>query len=211
MAYSSLLRLSGISAIIGGLIVLLMYPVRMAYCPPLSGGTGCVVFKGTFVLESILVLLGIVGIYLIQAEKTGIYGLISFFIAFLGGAMTVGADWTHTFVEPALQELLPDLAQSNSPPPFFVMLGLMSSWLLHTLGWILFGISIISARVFSKWAVLLVIVGFILSFIPLPSIPVASTLAGLGLVWLGYQIQANARKLRNQQVVPEVTGAENSI
>jgi len=73
-----------------------------------------------------LVLLGLVGLYAHQSEATGIPGLISFLVAFLGTVLAQGF-------------ILGDL--------------------LANLGWALFGVASLRAKVYPRIAVILLIIG----------------------------------------------------
>lgn len=54
---------------------------------------------------------------------------------------------------------------------------------LFSLGWLLFGISILRARVYPRAAAVLLIVGAALTFIPLPLTGIVFSAA---VVWLGF-------------------------
>ena len=53
-------------------------------------------------LGTVLLLVGLVGLYVCQSETAGLLGLVGFLMSFLGNALVVGAVWEATFVVPWL-------------------------------------------------------------------------------------------------------------
>ncbi len=140
----------------------------------------------------ILVLLGLAGLYGRQAEQAGSFGLVAFVFAFVGTALAVGLMWVFAFVVPTLAEAAPAVLDAEEPPGT-LGIALFLSFILFTLGWLLFGVASLRARVFPRWASVLLIIGAILSFIVdmLPfdmPIPLDLLVLGTGLAWMGYTL-----------------------
>ena len=66
----------------------------------------------------------------------------------------------------------------------------MLSYLVMGVGWLLFGVATLRTRVFPRWAVILLIVGAIVTVLPLPS---RTLLLGIAVACLGYGLARPAR------------------
>ena len=68
---------------------------------PTTTGTYAIV-TGLTLLGTVLLLVGLVGLYVYHSETAGLLGLVGFLMSFLGNALVVGAVWEATFVVPWL-------------------------------------------------------------------------------------------------------------
>jgi len=128
--------------------------------------------SGLRLLSTILLMWGLIGIYGRQSRAAGTLGLWAFVVAFLGTALQLGEAWAEVFAFPPLAEAAPGLWSGQATQASSYMLsGLALSGASLGLGSILFGAStIFSARVYPRWAGVLLIV----------SIPVIILLNGEG-------------------------------
>jgi hypothetical protein len=171
MGYSGLIRLGGVAAMSSALLALLSF---VLYLIVVGGGrlseaaTSAAFFlpSGAQLLAMALLLVGLVALYLRQAEMFGALGLIGFLLALLGTTLGAGASWSQVFVVPRLAEVSPTVADQGAGS---VLAGFLLSFLLFGAGWIVFGVATLRTRVFPRWAVMLLIVGAVISIIPLPS------------------------------------------
>lgn len=177
MTLSSFLRVSGLCAMIGGLLFL-STPIWVLGFPD--------TMINAYVdhLGTILILLGLVGCYLSQIKSTGKFGLISFLIAFLGTSMWIGFKWASSFIVPVLKDVAPQMIDEM---PATIMIGMMISLYTFLIGWILFSIVTARKAVLPRWGAILIIIGLISDVIPY-GYYVAQPLAGLGIAWLGYAL-----------------------
>ena len=53
-------------------------------------------------LGTVMLLVGLVGLYVCQSEAAGLLGLVGFLMSFSGNALIAGAVWEETFVVPWL-------------------------------------------------------------------------------------------------------------
>jgi hypothetical protein len=213
MTTVKLIRWSGVAAIAGGIILAITAiitglaemstPVEEA----LSVTARTNVWQITMPLmlaAMILVLLGLAGLYGRQAEQAGSFGLVAFVFAFVGTALAVGLMWVFAFVVPTLAEAAPAVLDAEEPPGTLGV-ALFLSFILFTLGWLLFGVASLRTRVFPRWASVLLIIGAILSFIVdiLPfdmPIPLDLLVLGTGLAWMGYTLWSGTAR---PAVIPE--------
>jgi len=131
-----------------------------------------------YLLSGALLLLGLVGLYTSQSEQTGILGLIGFLAAFFGTVLLAGALWFELFITPALAAEAPRLAQAELGLAGFILV-----FLFGAVGWVLFGIATLRAQVYPRWAAVLLIVGGVVAFFP---VPLAGIIFSVAIAWLGF-------------------------
>ena len=150
---------------------------------PTTTGTYAIVTVPTL-LGTVLLLVGLAGLYVCQSEAAGLLGLVGFLMSFLGNALVAGAVWEATFVVPWLTWEAPELL--NEGPTEWLALGFTLSYKLAGLGVILFGVATIRARVFPRVAAILLMIGVVpvavWNFVPLP---LSDVLLGVAVAWLG--------------------------
>jgi hypothetical protein len=137
--------------------------------------------------STVLLLVGLIGLFIRQAGELRTLGLVGFVIGLVGTALAAGGQWTYVFVLPYLAEKAPGLADASSGS---VLAGFVLSYLVMGVGWLLFGIATLRTEVFPRWAVILLIVGAIVTVLPLPS---RTLLLGIAVACLGYVLARPAR------------------
>ena len=162
---------AGLLAIVVDLVVLSVYGFGQSLGEALTS-SGLLFRSAVAPLTAALLLLGLVGLYARQSEATGVPGLISFLVAFVG---TV-------------------LAQS------FILADLLAN-----LGWALFGVSCLRARVYPRVASTLLIIGAVgtgvASAVPRgePGSVLMYTVIGADIIlnaaiaWLGFSLFSRTR------------------
>lgn len=187
MPSSYLIRLSGLAAVSGGVLFLLAEVLSLLVVDfenfSAAATTGSYFFTSLlFLLGGVLLLAGLVGLYAYQSEATGVLGLAAFLVAFLGTALAVGAFWTQLFVVPSAALEAPafvDAEQVAGP----LDAGFTLTFALVAVGWALFGLSSLRARIYPRVAAIVLIVGAVITFLPLPLTTLALDVA---VVWLGF-------------------------
>jgi hypothetical protein len=178
MSSSSLLRSSGLAAVLGGVLLIIGSLVQLVLnLFFLSSGTvGEVVLITLYVRAAVelfghaLLALGLVGLYVRQSGATGTFGLISFLAVFVGMMMPAGFE---------LGAVLTDL------------------------GWVLFGVATLRARVYPRVpTVLLIVASAVLGVFDHLAAPMigapggtlvyasvtAEIVRNVVIVWLGYSL-----------------------
>lgn len=186
MGNSSLVRLGGFTAVLSGVLLIIgdlsyLFIDYEDFARAAASGA-YIVQAVVFLLAGVLLLVGLVGMYLHHSEAAGVLGLIGFLAALLGTSLVMGAFWSDLFVTPALAQEVPELLNAEEPPAL-VDLGFTLSFSLFALGWLLFGLSVLRARIYPRAAALLLIVGAALTFIPLPATGIVFSAA---VIWLGF-------------------------
>ncbi|MGH3087847.1 MAG: hypothetical protein ACRDSJ_11090 [Rubrobacteraceae bacterium] len=184
MHSSDLIRLSGLAAVLGAALLIisdfLSFTVFSGDLMELAA-TGAYLADGAArVLAGILLLIGLVGLYVRQSEASGIPGLIAFLVAFAGTALILGTWWTNAFVAPSLATDAPAFLEAG--PTGVLGFAFTMSFALAALGWLLFGVVSLRAKVYPRVAAAALVVGAALTFAPLPATGVVFYAA---IAWLG--------------------------
>ncbi len=130
-----------------------------------------------FLLGEVLLLFGLFGLYARQSEAAGALGLAGFLVAFLGTALSAGISYGDAFILPYLAVEAPEVVDAGPP------LGVILSFGVFTVGWVLFGLATLRARVYPRVAAVLLMVGAVLAFFPLS---LSTVVFGVAIAWLGF-------------------------
>lgn len=175
MSISGLVRLGGLSAAVGGLLLVIsdllgLLMERLGGEQPFSEAATTTSFALTSLLSllaAVLILFGLMGLHLRQSEAAGVLGLLGFLLAFLGTALVVGVTWTQVFVVPSVAVEAPEFldAEQVAGP---VDTGFMISFIVLAVGWALFGLAALVARSYPRWVAIVLIVAALIQFLPFP-------------------------------------------
>jgi hypothetical protein len=128
-------------------------------------------------------------------EKGGKFGVFAT-LAALVGTMALGGDlWFETFAVPWIADEVPGAFDTD--PTVVLGLGAISSYLLMAIGWALFGVAALRARVFPRTLSVALVIGGLLAFNALlPPFGVALGLAILAVgIWTVRNTSATAREV----------------
>ena len=139
-----------------------------------------------------LALLGWVALYAAQAGQAGRLGMVAFVVVLFGTSL---ASWIFssdvTFV-PVIAAREPGLfKQIFSPAHAAIGAASVLTWVS---GSVLFGISVVRARVFPRWPGILLVAGTALipvaylTGLSVRIVGIGGALAGAGQIWLGYRL-----------------------
>jgi hypothetical protein len=165
---SSLSRNAGGLALVAGAAFALVDLGRWAFDRPddkigMMADPWFLVFNGAYFVAFVGLAVALVALYAQLAPRTGRFGLVAF-VAALAGTMTQGGNmWFDGFAAPWLAAVAPQVFTAEKT--ITLQVGALAAYLLFALGWMLFGIAVLRARV-----------------VPV-AIPVALVIAGA----LGYQ------------------------
>jgi hypothetical protein len=131
-----------------------------------------------------LLVLALVAIYDHEAPRAGWFGLIGFAAAVLGTIFMAGDWWYEAFAVPRIAEVVPEAIAT------FVggrlLMGGLASFVLLGIGWVLFGVASLRARVFPTAISASILVGGLLSGIPIGLAYLSGgIILGLAVGWLG--------------------------
>ena len=195
MSSSNLYRWSGLALIVGALLMSVGSAIRLDglnlanVVQPIFATSWLLAFVG-----GLFVLLGLPAMYAYQSRQAGKLGLIGFVLTFLGLAtVEVGSAVLDGSVRPwlagnpATQALVAQPLEAQMWAGFTTVFTI--GFLMLNLGLIVYGIAMLRARVFPRWAALLIIVGVPAIFILGSLSPLIGAkpevLIFLGFAWCG--------------------------
>jgi hypothetical protein len=152
---------SGVALVVSFLMEWLVVPYERLGQPEAFFTSAYLVSSGLRLLGIVLLLWALIGIYGRQSRAAGTFGLSAFVAVFLGTALVAGNTWAEVFVWPTLAQVAPNML---SVPVFtteassYMSAGLNLSFPLFGIGLILFGAATFRARVYPRWAAVLLII-----------------------------------------------------
>ena len=203
---SSLIRWSGLAALVAGLIFAVIQPIH----PPdvvASVSTGAwAIITPLKTAMCLLFLIGITGLYARQVEEAGRLGLAGFLLFGLGWALTTAFVFVETVIMPPLASVAPKFVDGflgvaasrasevdlGAIPALWALAGI-----LYLLGGLLFGIATFRAGILPRWAGGLLAVTAALTplaaLLPHEIQRLAAMPMGLALACLGYALWSERR------------------
>jgi hypothetical protein len=170
VSISPLARLAGSLAFATGVLFTILEPMRLAILDK-SDRAGTMA-NPLFIPNAIAyfvtfctLLVALVAVYQYQAHRAGTLGLVGFIAALVGTIWMAGDQWFEAFAVPWYGEIAFDTLLAK--PSGTLLFGALATYLLYSLGWVLFGIASLRARAFPAAMVLAILVG------------------GAGMPWIG--------------------------
>lgn len=168
------LRWSGVASILGGLtfpFYLLLHPAHDEGSIHSASYAAIHVIAG---VSSLLLLVGLLGIYAAQAKMTQIVGRIGFLFAFIA----------------TILEMVYVVLDGFMNPLSITSMSLVG--VLFTLGYMVFAVVTFSAHVFPRWGAVFLMIGALL-FSPQTMVPsfvesLGDAMLGLGFIEIGYRL-----------------------
>lgn len=143
--------------------------------------TGLFTLQNTLYLIGLILLsVGLVGLYDYQWRAAGSLGLAGFLVAFVGTVFFTGFLWANIFVAPALAVGAPEFLDTGGRFPGFRL-----SLLIYAVGWLLFGLASLKARVYPRAPVTALTVGAALDLF---GAPLSGLVIDAAFVWLGFAL-----------------------
>jgi hypothetical protein len=203
---SALIRAAGLSAVLSGLLFVLIQPIHPQEDVATVAGTAWVVVALMTMAMAVLGLVGLSGIYFRQVRETGLPGLIGYLM--FGSFYLVTTAWTfvEAFVLPRVAEDAPqfvgDFLGISAGVPAEGELGVLPLLFLvvgalYLVGGLVFGIAVYRARILERWAAVLLAAGTVLT-LAIPVLPhavgrYAAVPVGLAVAWLGWSLWSEQR------------------
>lgn len=198
MSTPHLLRLSGLANIAGGIAIALFvieHPWGHFVGAATVASPAWMVAHSLHLIGASFALLGLVGLYAIQAEQLGRVGLAAFVLAFVGTAFFVGTGLITAFVWPMLAAVAPmavDMGGAGFRPPALVAFSLTA--VLLVAGYLAFGAVSWRAGRLPRGPLLLWTAGGVVGMVPpeplgpLPwaGLVLAGVIYGVGAAGLGW-------------------------
>jgi hypothetical protein len=203
MEVKRLLQVSGWAAVLAGL---LLTGAEITLTFFVGGDVTTLSFasrlsSALFLSGAVALVVGAVGMYLVQADQAGKLGLIAFVIALMGSALMVASDWNEFFVMPVL------VADGYTQAPEGLIPGFILNFFTYAIGWTLFAVATFRAKVLPRPAAVMVAVGHVLTLTGLPAVYLPTYLA---TVWIGVVILQKQRA-SVPQVAPVAVHSEGVV
>ena len=192
MSKGKLIRWTGLAGVVGGILFAVLEVAIWATFgdqPGSVSATSSTWIGGITLLlfASYLLFLALIGLYARQANESGALGVIAFILASLGMSMVIGLFWYLAFILPLEAELAPDYldtveATGRVPAGVIFTLGLTS------IGWALFGIASLRAKVLPSLPLWILIVAAIVALGRggTANPPIGAAILSVSLAWLGW-------------------------
>jgi hypothetical protein len=188
MSSVTLYRASGLALLLGAVLAIIPSILIFVF----TSGTPSLVLTWMFASGTVLLLLGLPGIVARQASRAGWLGFAGFLLMFLSWLLL--ASFTavlRLIIFPWLSVHAPQVGAQLFSTDQALNVYTNVQLALFVLAGVLLGIATMRARVFSRWAGLLLIVGAVLDPVGFVSGivgTVAAVLLTLGLGWIGYAL-----------------------
>jgi hypothetical protein len=140
-------------------------------------------------LAQYVLLLALTGLYARQYRAVGKLGLVGYLLASLGILLVAGDWWYEAFMAPQIAIHAPQLFEM--PQGGSIVAGAIATIGAFSIGWVLFGIATLRARLVPVGPAILMIIGGVVGILALWS-PYQIPLA-IAVGWVGYLLNASSR------------------
>jgi hypothetical protein len=216
---SKFVHWSGFASILGGALfamAVVLHPLRDGLSV-FNSGASYTYIHSLGVYGLMFQLFGLAGLYIREAEAMGNRGLISFSIVFFGQALWAIGLATDGAVNPLLAQFAPETVHAGADIYNNLLVLALPALVLFSLGYILFGISLLRAKTqprLASWLILigapLYIAGGISIFIIGPASPIVSLieiagalLLSVGYIFLGLRLRSGIRTPLHSRVIQD--------
>jgi hypothetical protein len=163
-------RLGFTAALVGGLVLALGAGLGLlGTSQPLSTQattSAFVVSSGLRLLGAFLMLLGIAAVSVRQADHAGRFGLVAYVLATANMVLQLGWMWSDTFLSGAVAKHAPGILDGTIDDGR-LSVAFMSAWLMNA-AFVLLGIAVLRAHVFTRFVGWALIVTGAITLVPLP-------------------------------------------
>jgi len=194
-----LMRLAGLSALLAGVCYVLVGVFHPPNVPASVTTDRWAIVHVIACAMAFFALIGLTGLYLRQAARTGLLGFVGYLLLNLWFVLIMGFSFVEAFVLPHVAHTAPAFVDAwmkmfNGPASDYDLGALPTAWLLaaplYILGGITFGIATFRAAILPRWAGALLAVGTLLAplaaAVPNGTQPKIAIPVGIALAWLGY-------------------------
>lgn len=194
MSSTTLFRWSGLSLLIGGLLLALFFLFHPAGGDPPTAQAASGSLYGLEhllgLLAFLLTLLGLLGTYARLAAQRSWLALLGCLLAFLGSALWLCAIWGEISLLPSVAAQAPKLLGAGGALSSGLRVTVILASVLDGLGFLLLGIAVLLLGGRARWAGDVLIIGAILLALPVAWVisVLGAVVLGLGQIWLGYTL-----------------------
>jgi hypothetical protein len=185
----TLIRWGGLSALVASVISILIEIVLMITIRNQAYSTAALTNEWsllyTFRLIAVMLLmLGLVALFARQSQKMRAFGVIAFVIASIGTMLIFGFAWALLFVFPGMAAAVPAFLDTMASEPG---IGIAITLFLVTVGWFLFGLASLRAKILPAGSAWVVMAGAFLALVlNMMQIPFSWVIFDIGVIWMGW-------------------------
>ena len=197
-------RIAGTALLLGGLVYLIANSVLTILLPVSEDWTATYASTGFLARLSVaatavfLLFAGALGLHAAQAHKTGWFGSLAFAVLFAGSMLTFAHEWGQVFFLHPLAVIAPESLRAMEDVEGANLYDIEAMLAMggFVLGWLLFAISMLMARVFRPLGPLLIIGGLFSISLLTAALPglwgfvAGNAITALGWIVLGRELQA---------------------
>jgi hypothetical protein len=210
---TTLTRAAGLAAVAAGQLFILIQLIHPHEDVATVSTTAWTVTALLTMAMSVLLLVGLTGIYLRQVPETGVLGLVGVLLFGAGFVLTIAVTFVEVFVLPPLADQSPQYVDDFlatftggavvGDVGSLAVAGVVAA-VSYLLGGLLFGVALVRARILARWAALLLAVGAVATLL-VPVLPHAldrllAFPVGLALVGLGHSLWREQRSTSDVSV-----------
>ena len=191
MQTTTLARYGAPIAIVAGALMIITRLVILFTTPTEIGPFKAYLLTTTHAVNSVvsilafaLLVIALVALYDREARSAGAFGALAFGAAVVGTMFMTGDWWYEAFAVPRLAEVAPDVVDTFVGGRLII--GGLTSFALFGIGWIMYGVASIRARVIPRNISITILVGGFMSGVPIGFAYLSGgVVLGLAFVWLG--------------------------
>ena len=191
MQATTLVRYGAPIAIVAGALMIITRPVIFFTTPAEIGDFKEYLLSTTHAVNSVvsilafaLLVIALVALYDREERGAGGFGALAFGAAVIGTMFMTGDWWYEAFAVPRLVEVEPDAVENFVGGRLII--GGVTSFVLFGIGWIMYGVASIRARVIPRNISITILVGGFMSGVPIGLAYLSGgVVLGLAFVWLG--------------------------
>jgi hypothetical protein len=191
MQAKTLVRYGAPTAVVAGTLMIITRPVILFTTPVEIGDLQEYVLSTTHAVNSVvsilafaLLVIALVALYDREARSAGAFGALAFGAAVVGTMFMTGDWWYEAFAVPRLAEVAPDAIEDFVGGRLII--GGVTSFVLFGIGWVMYGVASIRARVIPRSISITILVAGFLSGVPIGFAYLSGgVVLGVAFVWLG--------------------------
>ena len=158
MSSTLMIRVGGVAAVLAGSLRILSDSYELVFGRVTPGSTGDTVTAAAHATHLPLLVFAIIGVHLLQQRRVDAFGQVCTLLAIFGMMFLFGGAWAQSFLLPA--QRAEGSALVDDPGPLAIV-GFLAATVLFVLGLLLWGVTILRARVLPAWPAVLLLVGLL--------------------------------------------------
>ncbi len=197
MRTNILIRWGGLAALFAGILSIIIEIVfvatlrQQAFSVAALTSSWSVLYAVSLVMLMLL-MLGLIALFARQSQKMHAFGVAAFVIATIGTMLIFGFAWVMLFIFPVMAEEIPAFLDAMATQPG---IGLALSLILVTIGWFLFGLASLRAKVLPTASAWMIMLGALLALIlNTMQLPFSWVIFDVGVIWMGWWLWSEPRR-----------------